>query len=203
MREGRARKGYRNKISVAAQCADALSSLKALYKVTLKRPSCHLLVHGRWMTYCWASVASAGALIVDLFLGTPGKATISVTLLGSFLTVKHRLESLLLATSVWLDHQGPWFYSIEISFSIFVRLQSNSNFMVDISPQKPHKLKALRKIKLWVLSNSPWTIPGKCHAPSWLMHTWLEAVSSCSQHLREPNSDALSSYDWVGLGDAT
>lgn len=52
MREGRARKGYRNKISVAAQCADALSSLKALYKVTLKRPSCHLLVHGRWMTDC-------------------------------------------------------------------------------------------------------------------------------------------------------
>lgn len=52
MREGRARKGYRNKISIAAQCADALSSLKALYKVTLKRPSCHLLVHGRWMTDC-------------------------------------------------------------------------------------------------------------------------------------------------------
>lgn len=58
------------------------------------------------MKDCWVSMALAGALTVGLSLGAPGKAGPSVTVPGFTLTVKHWLESLLLATSVWLDHQG-------------------------------------------------------------------------------------------------
>lgn len=53
----------------------------------------------------------AESLTVDLFLSTPGSSGISVTMAPgcASLTVKHWLESLLLATLLhkWLGHQLP------------------------------------------------------------------------------------------------
>lgn len=144
------------------------------------------------MKDCWVSVELTEALTVDLLLGTPGKAGLSVTITPRLLSVKHWLESLLLATLVWLGH---------ICFNI-ARLQCNLNFMVNISPQKPRGLKMLRENKVvnafqFSLHEARAT---PCSFRDDLCPTCTLPEASVSENQAQIH---LSSYDCAGLGEGT
>lgn len=144
------------------------------------------------MKDCWVSVELAEALTVDLLLGTPGNAGLSVTITPET-PVSKALAGEPLAGNIGVAGH--------ICFNI-VRLQCNLNFMVNISPQKPRGLKMLRENKVvnalqFSLHEARAT---PCSFRDDLCPTCTLPEAGVSEHQAQMH---LSSYDCAGLGEGT